>query len=535
MHLQESEINEHTKLEQEYLETLELAMEIGKIGAWKFDLQANELIPSKEMKVIFGSDPNSKFSIEDNIRLVHPDDKAHYIETYERALAFQDKFAIEYRIVLPDSQVKYISEKWRFKFDERGNPLFAIGITKDITELILATQKEKEQELKHQKLLLEKEMSEKANQSKSAFLANMSHEIRTPMNGLLGFIEHLEKGEMDSERLKQFKIVRNSGQSLLSIINDILDFSKIESNKMDLEIFPYSIREVLENSSNLFLSLCSAKNINLHSIIPTELPEYIMGDQTRIKQVICNLLSNAVKFTSEGENITLETRFDSDKGSLYISVIDSGVGIGKHNLERIFDAYSQEDSSVSRKFGGTGLGLSISSRLVNMMGGTLKVESSVGKGSKFYFELPVEICSKDVIADRTAVEDINATIQLKGHVLITEDNKTNQLLLSMILDDYGVTYDIANDGAEAVLNFKIKKYDAILMDENMPIMNGIEATNNIRKLEEQESRLATPIIAITANALKEDRQRFLDAGMDAYLSKPYTEEDLVRVLRQYLT
>jgi PAS domain S-box-containing protein len=385
-----------------------------------------------------------------------------------------------------------------------------------------------------QSLLEAKQEAERASAFKSEFLANMSHEIRTPMNGMLGFVERLEKAETDPERLKQFKIVRNSGSSLLAIINDILDFSKIESGKMSIEKHPFDLKELLESSNDIFASLASGKNITLHMIVDDVIPQHVLGDQTRLKQVIFNLMGNAVKFTREGGNITLQARFNEHESLLYIAVIDNGVGIAKENLAKIFEAFSQEDTSTTRRFGGTGLGLSISSRLVRLMGGELDVESSVGKGSKFYFELPVEVCVPEEHGSTDDAQTADNSLPLSGHLLVAEDNKTNQMLIGIILDDFGITYDIANDGAEAVLNFKLKPYDVILMDENMPIMNGIEATRHIRDLEAEESRPPTPIIAVTANAMAEDRQRFLDAGMDDYVSKPYTEDDIRIVLQKYL-
>jgi len=394
----------------------------------------------------------------------------------------------------------------------------------------------KEEEEQNRQILLDAKLeAESANSAKSAFLANMSHEIRTPMTGILGFVEQLAKGEKDAERLKQFHTIRTSSNILLAVINDILDFSKIESGKMNIESHPYNLMELLESSVDIFRSLASTKNINLHAMVSENMPTCVKGDQIRLKQVIFNLMSNAIKFTPEAGSITLQARYEEENSIFYVAVIDTGVGIAKENLEKIFEVFSQEDTSTTRKFGGTGLGLSISSRLVRLMGGDLQVESSVGEGSRFFFELPAEICTMTVEPDkREAVRKSEIPLAVQGHILIAEDNKTNQMLLSMILDDYDVTYDIVNDGAEAVLNYKFNRYDIILMDENMPIMNGIEATRHIRELEAELSRKPTPIIAVTANALAEDRERFLNAGMDDYVSKPYSEEDIAEILRKFL-
>jgi CheY-like chemotaxis protein len=385
-----------------------------------------------------------------------------------------------------------------------------------------------------QELKIAKHAAEQASQAKSDFLANMSHEIRTPMTGLLGFIEALQKTEDDPQKIKQFKIVQNSGNTLLNIINDILDFSKIESGKMELDCTPIPLLENLYNSIENFSTLADSKNINLLSAIDENVPECIMGDITRIKQVLFNLISNAIKFTNESGTITLKAYFEAENNLLHIEVLDTGIGISQHNLQKIFESFSQEDISTTRKFGGTGLGISISAKLVQLMGGTLEVNSKVGEGSRFYFEIPIKICDKQDLAHIESETDIGTHIQtLRGDILIVEDNKTNQMLMGMILDDLELSYDIANNGEEALTLVNQKRYDLIFMDENMPIMNGIEATKIIRA-NESEANLHTPIIAVTANALIEDREKFLKAGMDDYISKPYTQDQIIATLQKFL-
>ena len=409
-------------------------------------------------------------------------------------------------------------------------------LSRDLEYMMLEVRKEAQQRSEaFIELDIAKKQAEEANKAKSNFLASMSHEIRTPMTGLLGFIGRLKNSEKDLGRIQQFNVVENSGQTLLTIINDILDFSKIESGKVELDSSPFSLHKLFSSSLDVYASLASTKNISLHGMIDENLPSCFLGDETRLKQVIFNLLSNAIKFTNENGNVTVNARYNDDKQTVYISVIDTGIGIAKENLEKIFESFSQEDVSTTRKFGGTGLGLSISSHLARLMGSELKVESVVTKGSKFYFEIPLKVCTQENnLTIEEAHESLTKTADLKGHVLIVEDNKTNQMLMSMILDDLGLTYDIADNGAEATLNYKLKKYDLILMDENMPIMNGIEATKNIRERERDESITPIPIIAVTANALTGDKEKFIDAGMNDYISKPYTEEDVVKVLQKYL-
>ncbi|MCW9027180.1 MAG: ATP-binding protein, partial [Thiovulaceae bacterium] len=403
-----------------------------------------------------------------------------------------------------------------------------------ISDLVKRINKHNHQmQLKQEELQEARENAEAASKFKSEFLANMSHEIRTPMNGVLGFVDKLSKGEKDAERLKQFKIVKSSGETLLSIINDILDFSKIETGKMDLEYYPCDIKQLLNDTSTIFSELVGSKNITFETSVNEKIPNCLLVDQLRLKQVVFNLLSNAVKFTPENGSITLTANVVNSM--LHCSVKDNGIGIAKENQLKIFEAFGQEDGSTTRKFGGTGLGLSISSKLISMMGGILNVKSEVSKGSEFYFDIPIHLCRENIsVSNKSEQEPISDIMSSSAHILIVEDNKTNQLLLKMILDELNFTYDVANDGLESLEFFKNNSYDLILMDENMPNMNGIEATKNIRQIESSKSLNKTPIIAVTANALSEDRERFLEAGMDEYISKPYTEDDIFNVLRKFI-
>lgn len=380
-----------------------------------------------------------------------------------------------------------------------------------------------------------KAVAETANKSKSSFLANMSHEIRTPMNAILGFVDQLSKTETDTNRQQYLNIIKNSGKTLLNIINDILDFSKIESGKMNLDKHPYKLSSFLDETMMLLQEKFEEKQIDFRYKLSSGLPECIYADAIRLQQVLLNLLGNALKFTPEKGTVNFDVNYDDDKKVICFGVSDTGIGIAKANQEKIFNAFDQEDGSITRKFGGTGLGLSISSRLVSMMDGELKVESEPGIGSKFYFDIPYEACEKETVEDESdsTLHSSKTAPVLSGHVLIVEDNKTNQMLLGMILDDLGITFDTANDGVEAVSMYHAQ-YNAILMDENMPNMDGIEATQRIREIEANKNFPHIPIIAVTANALSEDRQRFLDAGMDEYISKPYTEEDIISALKKVL-
>ena len=337
-----------------------------------------------------------------------------------------------------------------------------------------------------------------ATNAKGAFLANMSHEIRTPLNAILGFIGLLKDKYNDEESTKYLNTIDHSSHSLLGIINDILDFSKIESGKLDTDPVEFEPHKEFATTADLFRARCSEKKLLFTIELSECLPKGLKSDILRIKQVLSNLISNAIKFTESHKSITL--KIDYQDGLLYCSVEDQGIGISPEAVENIFDAFSQAEVSTTRKYGGTGLGLAISSKLVKMLGGELKVESILGKGSRFYFYIPAEPVE---ISDKFASKE-NQTVHFSGHILLVEDNKTNQLLMSAILKKQGLTFDIAQDGLEAIEAFKTKHYDLVLMDENMPNLNGIEATKNIRLLEQEnpntEKKLT--IIALKAKTMR---------------------------------
>jgi signal transduction histidine kinase/CheY-like chemotaxis protein len=379
-----------------------------------------------------------------------------------------------------------------------------------------------------------KQEAELSALSKANFLANMSHEIRTPMNAILGFVEQLAKNEDDFSRKKMFTTIQNSGHSLLTIINDILEISKIESGKMKLDPRDCDLHHFFNDIQEFFAGSFESKEITFRLRIDRSVPQCARVDEIRLRQILVNLMSNAVKFTPEKGNINLDIIYNAEDENIELFIVDTGIGISKDNIEKIFNAFEQEDSSTTRRFGGTGLGLAICKRLITLMDGDIHVESEVGKGSRFYLRFPYHGCDTDFSADRTEAEPSSTTL-LTGNVLVVEDNKTNQMLMCMILDDFDLSYDIAQNGEEAVQMFRENKtYDIILMDENMPVMNGIEAVRHIRQIEQKEERKAVPIIAVTANALSSDKARFLNAGMDDYIAKPYTEKNIREVLLKYM-
>jgi len=403
--------------------------------------------------------------------------------------------------------------------DIDNNTLGVLGIYNDVTE-----SKKMEIDLQEAKLI-----AEKANESKSAFLANMSHEIRTPMNSIIGFIELIKNDSKEETISKYANIAYISSQSLLKIIEDILDITKIESGKIDIDIITFDTSIELEAMKNLFEYKASEKNITLNVIAGKTFPRYLKTDPYRIRQVVSNLLSNAIKFTQSGKNIDVNVSY-KDK-ALYISVKDEGKGIAADKIEHIFEAFNQEDVSTTREYGGTGLGLSISYELVHLLGGKLQVNSELGVGSEFFFSIPAE--EEKAIA-KTNTQQVLSNRRKNMKVLLVEDNKANQLFMKVILKKLNIEFEIADNGLIAFEKFKTNKYDLLLMDENMPIMSGIESTKNILEYEKANDLVHTPIIALTANALKSDKERFIAAGMDDHMSKPVNIQKLDEIISSHI-
>lgn len=374
-----------------------------------------------------------------------------------------------------------------------------------------------------------------ANRAKSEFLANMSHEIRTPMNAILGFTEILSNSRLSKEQKNYLDIVIESGRSLLQIIDDILDFSKIEADKITFENIDIDIRKITIDAINIINIGMNKGRIKIFRLIDENIPQFIKGDPLRLKQILINLLSNAVKFTEEGE-VKIEVKLYKDLGnwvSLYFGVSDTGIGISKTDSDKLFKPFSQIDGSSSRKHKGSGLGLVITSSLIKKMGGEIKVRSRKGKGSLFFFILSFEKGTDS--GKREPVIEKSRRLKWKidpseCSVLIVEDQKVNSMLLDYILKKEGFRTVIAEDGIEAVEIVKKEKFDLILMDIQMPRMDGVEAAKRIRRMKNGK----IPVIALTADAMKGDRKRFLESGMDDYLEKPIGRNTLLKTIHKWV-
>jgi PAS domain S-box-containing protein len=381
--------------------------------------------------------------------------------------------------------------------------------------------------------------AEKAEEAQATFLANMSHEIRTPMNGILGFTGMLKKSGLNAQQLEYLDIIERSSATLLEIINDVLDFSKIKSHHMVLEHIPVDLYAELNTAFSLMQPAALQKQLKYASRFDPEMDPVVLGDPTRLKQIIINLLSNAIKFTPASGEVQLRTEVletHPHDGQLVRFVVeDNGIGIQKEKQERIFSPFTQANESTTREFGGTGLGLSICASLVEAMGSELKLYSKEGKGTVFYFDLV--LASYDAASDAIVQADESETSdEAAAHavnsgmkVLVAEDLEMNRLLVQLLLSQYGIDAVFVENGQEVLDKMEKEAFDLILMDVNMPVMNGLDATRRIR----ERLGSSVPIIALTANAMEGDREKFLQSGMNGYLTKPLEEKKLEAVLRQY--
>jgi signal transduction histidine kinase/ActR/RegA family two-component response regulator len=373
-----------------------------------------------------------------------------------------------------------------------------------------------------------RDRAESANVAKSHFLANMSHEIRTPLNGVLGMAQVLAKSDLTQADRDKVRLIRASGETLLSLLNDLLDLSKIEAGRLDIEAHDFDLEAEVDTATRSFATLAAQKDVRFLLTVQPDLRGLWRGDAGRFRQVLSNLVSNAVKFTDSGE-VRVSLRRTGE--GIVCTVSDSGVGIAREAVERLFERFSQVDPSATRRFGGSGLGLAISRELVELMGGSISVTSVEGRGSAFTFELPLPWAGPG----RPVASTPEAEPELPPiRILAAEDNTTNQLLLTAILDPLGVDVVITADGRAAVEAFSAQSFDLVLMDVQMPVMNGIDATQAIRAIEAERNLPQTPILALSANVMRHQVEEYLAAGMNGFVAKPIEMAALIDAISQAL-
>ncbi|MDH3973738.1 MAG: ATP-binding protein [Deltaproteobacteria bacterium] len=411
------------------------------------------------------------------------------------------------------------AEYWSYPLEHKGRVIGSVVTFVDITD-----RNESARMLKKSK-----EMAEDANRAKSEFLANMSHEIRTPMSSIIGMAELLSETALSKEQKEYVARLTKSGDSLIRIIDDILDLSKVEAGLIELEEINFSLPGEIEKIFSIFNIKTAQKGIELKKEISHDVPGYLLGDPIRLRQILVNLIGNAIKFTDTGRVMVsvgcLEPPRPNESCQLLISVSDTGIGISEKNKEKVFEEFVQGDSSTTRTHGGTGLGLSISRKLVHLMGGKLSVESKEGEGSTFYFTIAMKIGSKEESDKRQTFLPWPKEGPLK--ILLAEDAEDNRLLVEAFLKDTPHTIDMAKNGEEAIELFVSNEYDLVLMDMQMPVMDGYSATRAIRGWEKRNDKEETPVIAFTAHALKEEVEKCINAGCTSHLSKPIKKKDLI--------
>jgi len=499
------------------LETLEHAQEMAHVGSWEADLATRAITWSPEMYRIHGLEPNSEPATLDlGIEFAHPEDRPMLWEKIRGVEEKYQSYDLEYRIVLRDGQTRHVCITCR-PVPEEGR---VVGTLMDVTEL-----RTSERDLR-----VARDAALASSTAKARFLANMSHEIRTPLNGVIGMASLLQQRDLDPEITMIANTIRSSGETLLRVIDDILDYSKIEAGRMDIEAVTTDLPALVADVVTLYHANAIGKGLWLRAGITIDRIPKVLADPVRLKQVLTNLVSNAVKFTQKG-GVTLSLDVESvtaDKVSVLFMVSDTGIGITQDQQEGIFERFTQAESSTHRRFGGTGLGLSISRRLVELMNGSLTLWSEFGRGSVFRVELTFPISTQEPV-----IESTDRLVPLGTRVLLAEDNAVNRMVAQAVLSNLGCEIETANDGLGAIHLATTRTFDIILMDIHMPVCDGLEATQAIRQHEDLTKR-HTPILALSASAMNEDRAACLAAGMDGFLSKPITMMEIARAVATWV-
>ncbi len=534
-------------------ERLTRTLAVARIGTWDWDLLSNEITWSDNFEEVLGIEGRLSRSLESFLSVVVPEHQPLIRQRIAEALTNKDKFdleTMEFRLV--SKKPRWIEGGGRLFRDAEGRPVRMMGTIIDVTS---------------RRLMMDE--LRRASEAKSSFLAYMSHEMRTPLNGIIGMIEVLAQTPVTQQQRGYLEVLSTSAESLLAQIDGILDISKIESGRLELESIPFDPRELAEDALRVVTPQALRKGLHVVSDFDPDLPERLLGDQGRLRQVLLNLLSNAVKFTERG-TVSLQVtivkttasllpftplpqgrgglspdpsphggegtggRADTSPVWLRFEVRDTGIGIAPERQQVIFEPFAQADSSTRRTYGGTGLGLSISARLVELMGGQLTLTSALGQGSTFTFTIPLAQAVEPLPVVEEAADPTPPPMATRAaRILLVEDNPVNQQVMTLLLEKVGHQVEAATNGREALERLEQQRFDVVLMDVQMPEMDGLRATRLIRQREKAIGG-HVPIIAVTANAVLGERQRCLLAGMDEYLSKPVRGPELYEMLDRLL-
>ncbi|MBL0095758.1 MAG: PAS domain-containing protein [Bacteroidetes bacterium] len=500
------------------------AQKIAKLGSWHFDMRNHQMVWTEGMYHIWERDLNLPSPDLAEIRsTIHPDD----IEQFEEAMMMTkttiEEEILEFRIMLPQGNLKHVEGRGRVMRDEKGVPFMLFGTVIDINE----------RKLVEDELIRARVQAEESSKAKEYFLANISHELRTPLNGILGMSRLLQKSVLSTTQREYMDVLHQTAENLLVIINDVLDFAKIDAGKLSLEEIIFDPARVSDTAINLQLFKAEEKDISLRHLHEGSAPlPLVMGDPYRLNQILLNLLNNAIKFTNSGEVVLTHKVMEESEHHIKIlfSVKDTGIGIPVHLQSQIFESFTQADP-FNMQQGGVGLGLTISKSLVERQGGNIWVESEPDVGSNFQFYITYKKADgKSLSVTEKQLEVINLGTL---HLLLAEDNKVNLFITEAMLRDWGFKVDIAMNGEEAVELARNNNYDLILMDIQMPVKNGLEATREIRQFKDQR-KAGIPIIAITANTGKQAHRQFLTEGMNDWVIKPFKEETLYKRIARHI-
>ncbi|MBL3619624.1 MAG: response regulator [gamma proteobacterium endosymbiont of Lamellibrachia anaximandri] len=533
-------------------ERFQSSLSFANIGTWDWEISTGSIYWSDKIAPLLGYEKGSlEASNENFLAAVHPGDRERVqraiTDCIERGVAYN----VEHRVVWPDETVHWLYESGDVKRDAEGNAVRMLCVVQDISD-----QKQSLIEQNYSKTMLEEQTrnlariaeelersqakAEEANRAKSVFLAVMSHEIRTPMNAIIGMSHLALQTKLDDKQHNYIEKVQRSAESLLSVINDILDFSKIEANKLDMEKTDFRLEDVLMNLSNLVGQKAREKGVELMFQSGSDVPTALVGDPLRLGQILANLGNNAMKFTESGGELLVSVELNEENDNtvlLHFLVRDTGIGMTQEQQAGLFQPFSQADSSTTRKYGGTGLGLAITKKLIEMMGGRIWVESEYGVGSAFHFIVRFEKQQDQPFQRRPIITELqervgNAIACLRGaRVLLVEDNEINRELAVELLVNNGLSVEVACNGVEALDMLEKASFDGVLMDCQMPVMDGYSACRRIR---EHDRFKDLPVIAMTANAMVGDREKALDAGMNDHIAKPIDVNKMFNTLAEWI-